>query len=84
MARKASVERAAAKVGGFVTAKKNILVQYQGRDFNEKDILEAIKKDVYSKGIEDADISSVDIYIKPEEHAVYYVINDEINGQIGL
>ena len=32
MARKASVERAAAKIGGFATSKKNITVQYQGAD----------------------------------------------------
>ena len=82
MARKASVERAAAKVGGFATAKKNITIQYQGQDHPEKAILDAVKSDALSHGISDSDIGQVDIYIKPEDRSVYYVINEEINGRI--
>lgn len=82
MARKCSVERANAKVGGFATAKKNISIQFQNQERTEQDILDKIKEDAMNKGIADADISLLNVYIKPEEHKVYYVINDEINGAI--
>jgi len=82
MARKDSMERAMEKVGGFATAKKNIAIQYQGRERNEEHILQQIKKDVLAKGVKDDEIEVVDIYIKPEEHAIFYVINKSIDGSI--
>lgn len=82
MARKASVERAAAKIGGFATSKKNITVQYQGHDRSEVSILDAVKNDALLHGIKDSDIEQIDIYIKPEEHNIYYVINEEFNGRV--
>ena len=44
MARKCSVERAEMKAGGFATAKKNITIQYQGRERNEENLLALIMK----------------------------------------
>lgn len=84
MARKCSVERANAKTGGFAIAKKNITIQYQNTDHSEQDILNRIKENIIANGMSDDDILELNIYIKPEEHAVYYVVNNEINGQIGF
>ena len=61
MARKCSVERAEMKAGGFATAKKNITIQYQGRERNEENLLALIKKDALQKGISDDEIEVVDI-----------------------
>ncbi|MCQ2525672.1 MAG: DUF6465 family protein [Lachnospiraceae bacterium] len=82
MARKDSMERAMEKVGGFATAKKNIVIQYQGRERNEEHILQQIKKDVIAKGMNDEEIEVVDIYVKPEESAIFYVVNKTVNGSI--
>lgn len=84
MARKVSVDRANEKVGGFATAKKNISIQFRGQDITQAALLEAVRKNLADRGIADADIDKVDLYIKPEEHTAYYVINDEINGQVGF
>ncbi len=70
------------KVGGFATAKKNIVIQYQGRERNEEHILQQIKKDVIAKGMNDEEIEVVDIYVKPEESAIFYVVNKTVNGSI--
>ena len=35
-----------------------------------------------SKGLSDADFAKVDVYIKPEDQRVFYVINDEVNGSV--
>ena len=82
MARKCSVERAALKVGGFATAKKNINIQYQGRERSVDNLLRLVKTDAANNGVKDEDIQEINVYIKPEEHAVFYVINKEYEGKI--
>ncbi len=84
MALKCSVERASEKIGGFATAKKNITIQYQGRERSEENLLQLIKRDALSKGVPDDEIAQVDVYIKPEEQQVFYVINKEVSGQIAF
>lgn len=82
MARKCSVERAERQAGGFAKARKNIVIQYQGRERSQQHILELVKADVLKQGVEEQDIMDVDLYIKPEEQAIFYVINKDINGRI--
>lgn len=84
MARKESVMRAQQKAGGFATAKKNVVIQYQGREHNEEHLMQLIMQDVLKKGVKDEEIEIVDLYIKPEEQTVFYVVNKEINGSIKL
>ena len=84
MARKSSVERAQMIAGGFATAKKNIVIQYQGRERVEENLLALIKRDAMEKGVKDEEIELVDVYIKPEEQMVFYVINKEIEGSIAF
>ena len=82
MARKCSEERAKQIAGGFATAKKNITIQFQGRERLEENLLNLIKKDAMEKGIEDDEVEMVDVYIKPEEQKVFYVINKTVEGSI--
>ncbi len=84
MARKCSVERAQSQAGGFATAKKRIVIQHQGKERSDDELLNLIKKAVLEQGIKDEDIMEVDVYVKPEEQTVFYVVNKEINGQIGF
>ncbi len=82
MARKASVARANELTGGFASAQKNIVVQFGDKERSTEDLLQVIKADALSKGIKDADFEKVDVYIKPEEHRVFYVINSDVNGSV--
>nr|WP_297708784.1 DUF6465 family protein [uncultured Butyrivibrio sp.] len=84
MARKSSVERAIEATGGFKTAQKNIVVQYDNRDRKTEDILQEIRQDVLSKGFKEADFSKIDVYIKPQENKVFYVVNGELSGSINF
>ena len=82
MARKISAMRAEEKLGGFATAKKHITVQYNERERSVDNLLSLIRRDaIENHGITDDDITEVNVYIKPEENAVYYV---EIVGLKGL
>lgn len=82
MARKCSAMRAEKEAGGFARAKKNIVIQYQGRERSEQNLMDLIKEDVLRQGVAEADITEVNVYIKPEENAVFYVINNKLQGQI--
>lgn len=84
MARKSSVERAQEIVGGFAGAKKNITIQFQGRERTQENLLQLIRRDAMNKGVKDEEIEVVDIYIKPEEQTVYYVINRDVEGRIAF
>ncbi len=82
MARKSSVERANEIIGGFATAPKSIVIQFGSSERSTEDIMHAIKQDLGDKGIADSDVDKVDIYVKPEEQKVFYVVNGEINGSV--
>ncbi len=82
MARKSSVERAKEIAGGFATAQKNIVVQFRDRERKTDELLQLIRKDAQLKGVSDEDFAKIDVYIKPEEKKVFYVVNDEINGSV--
>lgn len=84
MARRCSVERANQKIGGFASAKKNVVIQYQGRERSEKNLLDLIYQDMLNQGINEGGIENIDIYVKPEEQAVFYVVNKKIEGQIAF
>lgn len=82
MALKSSVERAQKIAGGFATAKKNVVIQYQGRERLEQNLLDLVRRDILKQGMKDEEIAEVNIYIKPEDAAVFYVVNKELQGKI--
>ena len=82
MARQSSVKRALEATGSFASAQKNIVVQFQNKDRNTDELLKQIKEDAISKGVSEADFRKVDVYVKPEEQKVFYVINNDVNGSV--
>lgn len=64
--------------------KSNIYVEFEGKQTACKDILAAAKKVWVSGGNKVKDLNTVDLYVKPEENAVYYVFNEEESGKIDL
>jgi len=82
MARKDSMERAAQKAGGFASAKKNMVIQYQGRERDADNLMNLVRADALSKGVKEDEVEIVDLYVKPEENAVFYVINKQFDGKI--
>ncbi|MDO4554831.1 MAG: DUF6465 family protein [Lachnospiraceae bacterium] len=64
--------------------KANVYVEYQGKQVACKDILAEAKKVWVSEGNKVKDLKNVDLYVKPEENAVYYVFNEDESGKIEL
>lgn len=64
--------------------KTSMYVEYQGLQVEEKDIIAKVKELWVNEGNKIKDIKELKLYIKPEEAAVYYVINEETSGKIDL
>ena len=69
-AKKAPAKRTAAK-----DIKTSVVVQFAGKEVTEKDLIAAVKKAYTKKGNKVGDIKTIEIYVKPEESAAYYVVN---------
>lgn len=84
-AKKTAAKKAPAKK---TTAKKEMkvttVVQCFGKEINEKDIIADVKKAWTKAGNKVGDIKTLELYIKPEEGTVYYVINTTESGSITL
>lgn len=70
--------------GGFAHAKKNIVVQYGDKEQPEAYLLVLVRRNLVAKGIKDGELQEFDVYIKPEDGAVYYVSNKEIPSQVAF
>lgn len=84
--KKASAKPAAKKT----TAEKKevvaaINIQFAGKEYKTEDFVN-IAKDVwkYDLGKKVADFKAVELYVKPEESKVYYVINGDVTGYFDI
>lgn len=77
-AKKATVAKAPAKKAEL---KNEIHIQFGGNSYSQEDLVK-IAKDVWKYDLKQkvGDLTSVELYVKPEEHMVYYVMNKEITG----
>ena len=70
------------------TAKKDMkvktVIEYNGKQGDEKDVIASVKKVWTKKGNKIGDIKTMELYIKPEEAAVYYVINGTESGAVAF
>ncbi|MGI5933787.1 MAG: DUF6465 family protein [Lawsonibacter sp.] len=76
--RKASAKKApAAKKAA--APKISLTLQYLGKELTQEAMVDAVKAQWTG-----ADIKTLELYVKPEDSAVYYVINGESTGKIEL
>ena len=67
-----------------VAATVSAFVEYFGKQVEEKDMIARVKKAWTSSGRKIGDIKTMELYIKPEESAVYYVINGTETGAVAF
>lgn len=60
----------------------NLIFQYMGREISQAGMLSAIKDGWTAEGKALADLKKVDLYVKPEDSAVYYVLNGNEEGKL--
>lgn len=89
-AKKEAVEKKAAPEKKAEKAEKAELkavvnLQFSGRSYTTEDLVK-IAKDVWKYDLKKkvSDFKTVELYVKPEESQVYYVINEEVTGSFGI
>lgn len=81
-AKKAPAKKPAAKKAELKT---EMFLQFDGKEYTEKELIKKVKED-WTKVLKNkvGDMKSVRIYLKPQENAAYYVVNDEVSGKVEL
>lgn len=64
--------------------KPEVFIQYQGQEAVVADAIEKAKAEFVADGHRVSSIKSLQIYLKPEEYAAYYVINQKFAGRVDL
>ena len=66
-------------------AKETLHVQFAGKSYTTEELVK-IAKDVWKYDLKQkvGDFKSVELYVKPEENIVYYVINGDVTGSFAI
>ena len=78
--KKAPAKKAATKKATEV----EVFIQFAGNQAVQKEVEDKIKAAFVAEGHKESSIKSIKIYVKPEENAAYYVINEDNVGRVDL
>lgn len=81
---KAAAKKPVAKKAAKEVLKPEITVQYQNLEVTTEVVEERVKAQFAAEGHRVGTIKKLNIYVKPEEYAAYYVINDKFTGRVDL
>ena len=82
-AKKAPAKKTTARKTPAVVTEE-VYLQYAGKEFSSADLTAKVKEIWKEMGKKAADLKDIKVYVKPEENAAYYVINNEETGSFGL
>ena len=63
--------------------KPTVIVQFQGSEVDLDTLVEAAKAD-FRQEKKHTPITDLKLYVKPEEHVAYYVVNETFNGSVAF
>ena len=81
-AKKAAAAKKPAAKTAKATPKETVKIQFGADEYDFAEIKKAVEADYKSKV--KGRIKTVEIYIKPEDKAVYYVVNGDFSAKIDL
>lgn len=64
--------------------KTTIFVEYLEKQVEDKEIITLVKQCWTESGHRVGEIKTLELYVKPEEAAVYYVINETETGKVAF
>lgn len=83
-AKKAPAKKATPVKAAKAEIKTALYVQFAGNEVTEADIIDKVKAAYVAEGHKESAIKEINLYVKLEEYAVYYVINDKAIGKVNL
>ena len=81
---KPKAEKADAKKAEKKEAVQNVYVQFMGKEILTADLVAQVTEKWVALGHRASSIKELNLYVKPEDSAAYYVINGKENGKIEL
>lgn len=80
--KKESVKKAPAKKAELKT---ELTVQYADKSYSQEDLVK-IAKDVWKYDLKQkvSELAEIELYVKPEEHTTYYVMNKKFTGSFTI
>lgn len=79
--KEAAAKARAAEKAKAENLKPEVIVQFQGSEVDMAVLVEAAKTD-FRKAKKRMLVTDMKLYVKPEEHTAYYVINGDYTGSI--
>lgn len=75
-------KKPAAKRTTKKAVKTTLVVQAAGKEVSMEDAVARVKEAWVATGNKEADMKEIAVYVKPEEKAIYYVVNGEVTGRV--
>ena len=60
-------------------ARIQLKVQYMGKEVSQEEMVAAVKAQLGELAVE-----TMELYVKPEDNTVYYVVNGDITGKVAF
>ncbi len=78
------VEKKAAAKPAAAQKVEEVVIQFGGAEWTEAQLKQAAQDAYVAEGHRASTIKKLTVYVKPEEHMAYYVINDKITGSVAI
>lgn len=75
-------KKPAAKRTTKKAVKTTFVVQAAGKEVSMEDAITRVKEAWTATGNKEADLKEIAVYVKPEEKAIYYVVNGDVTGRV--
>ena len=75
-------KKPAAKRTTKKAVKTTLVVQAAGKEVSMEDAVARVKEAWVATGNKEADMKEIAVYVKPEEKAIYYVVNGDVPGKV--
>lgn len=75
-------KKAAAKRTTKKAIKTTFVVQAGDKEVTMEEAIERVKEAWVAAGNEEKDLKEIAVYVKPEDKAIYYVVNGDVTGKV--
>ena len=75
-------KKPAAKRTTKKAVKTTFVVQAANKEVSMEEAITRVKEAWVATGNNEADIKEIAVYVKPEESAIYYVVNGDVTGRV--
>lgn len=75
-------KKPAAKRTTKKAVKTTFVVQAANKEVSMEEAIERVKEAWVATGNKETDLKEIAVYVKPEEGAIYYVVNGDVTGRV--